>query len=148
MTYRKGQSLLHPDEPIEPDKFSEAFQFKGFEPGLTEKQFIESELDSSGLQSSFFVQLCFFISYSVQDVFRRKVLYLIAFSAVFVSILSILMIDVFVKKGSLIFVKMSEDLEIDAQIRPGLKGHNINRAHETVFTDFRFNMTKIDEMMD
>ena len=41
-------------------------------------------------------------------------MYIVAFSAVFISILSILLIDVFVKKGSLIFVKMSEDLEIDA----------------------------------
>ena len=37
-------------------------------------------------------------------------MYSIAFSAVFISILSMLIIDVFVKKGSLIFVKMSEDL--------------------------------------
>ena len=56
----------------------------------------------------------FFMLYSFQDVCRRKLLYLIAFTAVFVSILSILLIDVFVKKGSLIFVHMSEDLEIDA----------------------------------
>ena len=37
-------------------------------------------------------------------------MYCIAFVAVFVSILAMLLIDVFVKKGSLIFVKMSEDL--------------------------------------
>lgn len=40
---------------------------------------------------------------------RRKLLFFIAFSAVFVSILSVLLIDVFVQKGSLIFIKMSED---------------------------------------
>jgi len=62
----------------------------------------------------------FFLQYSLQDISRRKLSYLVAFSAVFVSILSILMIDVFVKKGSLIFVKMSEDLEIDAEIRSGI----------------------------
>lgn len=48
-------------------------------------------------------------------------MYVIAFTAVFISILSILMIDVLVKKGSLIFVKMSEDIEIDAEIRPAIK---------------------------
>lgn len=49
----------------------------------------------------------FFISYSLLDVSRRKLLYFIAFFSVFISILSILLLDVFVKKGSLIFVKMS-----------------------------------------
>jgi hypothetical protein len=62
------------------------------------------------------------LGYSYQDVFRRKGLYIVAFSAVFISILAILLIDVFVKKGSLIFVKMSEDVEIDAEIRPSIKG--------------------------
>ena len=55
-------------------------------------------------------QLTFYIQYSLQDLTRRKAMYCIAFVAVFVSILAILLIDVFVKKGSLIFVKMSEDL--------------------------------------
>ena len=36
---------------------------------------------------------------------------LLAAMAVFVSILSILLIDLVVKKGSLIFVKMSEELD-------------------------------------
>jgi len=52
-----------------------------------------------------------------------------------------LLIDVFVKKGSLIFVQMSEDLEIDAQIKPSLK-----LAQEGVFTNFRINFTRIEEM--
>ena len=56
----------------------------------------------------------FCIHYSLKDVLRKKTMYFVAFLAVFVSILSILLIDVVVKKGSLIFVKMSEDLEIDA----------------------------------
>ena len=41
-------------------------------------------------------------------------MYLVAAGAVFVCILSNLLIDVIIKKGSLIFVKMSEDLQIDA----------------------------------
>jgi hypothetical protein len=55
-------------------------------------------------------------------------MYIVAFSAVFISILAILLIDVFVKKGSLIFVKMSEDLEIDAEIRPAVKQVALNQA--------------------
>ena len=50
----------------------------------------------------------------MKDVCRKKLLFLIAFTAVFFSILSVLLIDVIVEKGSLIFVKMSEDLAIDA----------------------------------
>ena len=90
--------------------------------------------------------LAFFISFSFQDIFRRKVLYIVAFSAVFISILAILLIDVFVKKGSLIFVKMSEDLEIDAEIRPSAKATALNYGNELDFTNFRINMTRIDEM--
>ena len=63
----------------------------------------------------------FLIGYSMQDIMRSKILYLIAFSSVYVSILSILLIDVFVQKGSLIFVQMSQDLEIDAVVKPSLK---------------------------
>jgi hypothetical protein len=29
-----------------------------------------------------------------------------------------------------------------------MTGHVLNQAHETAFTNFRFNMTMIDEMMD
>lgn len=104
-------------------------------------------MGSSGLKMSRGQLLTFFVSYSVKDVFRRKVLYMIAFSAVFFSILSILMIDVFVKKGSLIFVRKSEDLQIDAIIKPGMKGHSLNQAQQRVYTNFRFNMTEIDLMM-
>jgi hypothetical protein len=81
-------------------------------------------------------------------VFRRKGMYIVAFSAVFISILAILLIDVFVKKGSLIFVKMSEDLEIDAEIRPALKQVAHNQAGMGLFTNFNFNMTRIDEMQE
>ena len=49
------------------------------------------------------------LSYSLKDISRRKLLYIVAFGAVFVCILANLLIDVVVKKGSLIFVKMSEE---------------------------------------
>ena len=60
----------------------------------------------------------FTILYSTKDILRRKMLFCVAFLAVFTSIFSTLIINVFVKKGSLIFVKMSEDLQIDAVIQP------------------------------
>lgn len=68
-------------------------------------------------------------------------MYFVALLAVFVSILSILLIDVVVKKGSLIFVKMSEELEIDAQIRPHLK-----MSEQGEYTDFHINYTRIEEL--
>ena len=95
---------------------------------------------------TFYQKITFFLGYSLNDVFRKKALYIVAFSAVFISILSILLIDVFVKKGSLIFVKMSEDLEIDAEIRPSAKHAELNFANEIDYTNFRMNMTRIDEL--
>lgn len=88
--------------------------------GITEEEFMKAELANN---QSFTIcqKISFFIGYALTDVLRRKTLYIVAFSAVFISILAILLIDVFVKKGSLIFVKMSEDLEIDAEIRPSIK---------------------------
>jgi hypothetical protein len=53
---------------------------------------------------------------------------------------------VFVKKGSLIFVKMSEDLEIDAEIRPSIKHAEVNFVNDHEYTNFRLNMTRIDEL--
>jgi hypothetical protein len=86
------------------------------------------------------------MGYTLNDVLRKKVMYLVAFLAVFISILSILLIDVFVKKGSLIFVKMSEDLEIDAEIRPSMKRTNLNFDNQIDYTNFRINMTRVDEL--
>ena len=83
----------------------------------------------------------FFISYSLKDILRKKTMYFVAFLAVFISILSILLIDVVVKKGSLIFVKMSEELEIDAQISPHLK-----MAEQGEYTDFHINYTRVAEL--
>lgn len=66
---------------------------------------------------------------------------MIAFTAVFISILATLLIDVFVKKGSLIYIKMSEDLPIDAVIKPAMKRHE-NGAYK----EFMFNYTRIQEL--
>ena len=43
---------------------------------------------------------------------------------------------------------MSEDLEIDAEIRPSLQGTALNYGNDLEFTDFRINMTRIDEMQE
>ena len=108
---------------------------------------MKSEL---GIEQSFTIcqKITFFLGYSLNDVLRRKTLYIVAFSAVFISILSILLIDVFVKKGSLIFVKMSEDVEIDAEIRPSAKHAEFNFINEIEYTNFRLNMTRIDELQE
>ena len=72
---------------------------------------------------------------------RRKLLYAIAFAAVFISILAVLLIDVFVKKGSLIYIKMSEDLPIDAVIKPSMK-----RGENGQIVDFLLNYTRVEEL--
>ena len=81
----------------------------------------------------------FTLGYSIKDVMRRKVLFCIAFMAVFISIFCTLIINVFVKKGSLIFVKMSEDLQIDAVILPTIKKNNYRNEPNY----YRFNYTRI-----
>ena len=58
------------------------------------------------------------------------------------------MIDVFVKKGSMIFVRMSEDVEIDAVIKPAIKGYVKDQFDRTIFTNFRLNMTDIDLLIN
>jgi len=47
--------------------------------------------------------------------------YCIAFLSVLICILSTILIDVFIVKGSTLFAKMSEDLQIDAKIFPSMK---------------------------
>ena len=84
----------------------------------------------------------FMVSYTVKDLSRRKLLYFVAFSVVFVSILSSLLIDVFVKKGSLIFIKMAEDLEVDAEVSHQIK---LSVAGKIPMTG-KFNVTRIDEL--
>ena len=77
-----------------------------------------------GVTEEIFEKMSFIIPYTSKDLARRRMLYVVAFLVVFISILSSLLIDVFVKKGSLIFIKMSEDLEIDAEITAGVtRGH-------------------------
>ena len=90
----------------------------------------------------------FTISYSTKDVLRRKVLFCIAFMAVFSSIFCTLIINVFVKKGSLIFVKMSEDLQIDAVIMPSMRKSSEIEEASTEPNNFRFNFTRIQEMQE
>ena len=67
-------------------------------------------------------------------------MYLFAFMAVFICIISNLLIDVIIKKGSLIFVKMSEDLQIDAQIKPAF------RNRDKIGSNFHLNFSRVEEM--
>ena len=71
----------------------------------------------------------------MQELPRRKVLFLMAFLSVFLSTTSSMLIDVISKKGALIFVKMSETMPVDAVIRAGMK----NRDKKE--NDFRLNFT-------
>jgi len=76
-----------------------------------EADFIKNELDEHAEINfqTLLARIQFFMVHSFKDIARRKLLYVIAFGAVFVCILSNLLIDVVIKKGSLIFVKMSEE---------------------------------------
>lgn len=104
---------------------------------------LQDLLESS--EPNFINRMLFALKYSSQDVFRRKVLFMVAFLAVFVSIFSTLIINVFVKKGSLIFVKMSEDLQIDAVITPTFRKRDPDTDVENKANFFRFNYTRIRE---
>jgi hypothetical protein len=62
----------------------------------------------------------FFVHHAYKDVQRRKFLFCLAFSAVFLVVVSTLVINQVISKGSLIFLKISESShgEIDAVITP------------------------------
>jgi hypothetical protein len=93
-------------------------------------------------------RLAFMMRYNWKDIRRRKVLFCIAFMAVFISIFCTLVINVFVKKGSLIFVKMSEDLQIDAVIMPSMRKSSDIEEASTEPNNFRFNFTRIQELQN
>lgn len=103
--------------------------------------------DGDADQQGFFKRLNFLLSYSLKDIRRRKLLFLIAFLAVFISIFCTLIVNVFVKKGSLIFVKMSEDLQIDAVILPSMRKSEAEEASDEPH-NFRFNFTRIQELQE
>lgn len=126
----KRAKTSHSTKDLQPDKtkFADVFDFddgikndgkpkRAKDEGIAEEDFIQNELGIDNMSNYEVLnilyllreQASFYIHYSLQDVMRRKILFLIAFSAVFVSILATLLIDVFVQKGSLIFIKMSQD---------------------------------------
>jgi len=116
---------------------------------MSEKDFLKKEFGTDiDEEQSIINRMPFLISYSLKDIFRRKILFLIAFSAVFVCIFCTLLIDVFVKKGSLIFVKMSEDLQIDAVVYPSMIKESIDNDQTTEPNPFRLNYTRIKELQD
>ena len=66
-----------------------------------------------------------------------------AFIIVFVSILSSLILDVIIKKGSLIFIKMSEELEIDAEVTSQIQ---MSILDNTDLISFHLNFTRVEEL--
>ncbi len=62
----------------------------------------------------------FFIKHAYKDIFRRKFHYILAFCSVFLVVVSTLVINQIISKGSIIFLKIGESShgEIDAFITP------------------------------
>lgn len=84
---------------------------------LSVDQFIKNEqLETKDIWS----YSSFFITHASKDVQRRKFLFFLAFMSVFLVVVSTLVINQFITKGSLLFLKMSESNhgEIDAVITP------------------------------
>lgn len=62
----------------------------------------------------------FFLKHAYKDIFRRKFHYILAFCSVFLVVVSTLVINQIISKGSIIFLKIGESShgEIDAFISP------------------------------
>ena len=62
----------------------------------------------------------YFIKHAYKDIFRRKFHYVLAFCSVFLVVVSTLVINQIISKGSIIFLKIGESShgEIDAFISP------------------------------
>ena len=62
----------------------------------------------------------FFIKHAYNDIFRRKFHFILAFCSVFLVVVSTLVVNQIISKGSIIFLKLGESThgEIDAFITP------------------------------
>lgn len=62
----------------------------------------------------------FFIAHSYKDIYRKKLHYLLSFCSVFLVVVSTLVINQIISKGSIIFLKIAESThgEIDAFVTP------------------------------
>ena len=62
----------------------------------------------------------FFVRHAYKDIFRRKFHFILAFCSVFLVVVSTLVINQIISKGSIIFLKIGESShgEIDAFISP------------------------------
>ena len=84
---------------------------------MSENEFIENEkmesADSKQVMSYFWAQ-------AYKDIFRRKFHFVLAFCSVFLVVVSTLVINQIISKGSIIFLKIGESShgEIDAFITP------------------------------
>lgn len=84
---------------------------------VSETEFMENEK----MESADFKQvLNYFIKHAYKDIFRRKFHFILAFCSVFLVVVSTLVINQIISKGSIIFLKIGESShgEIDAFITP------------------------------
>lgn len=106
----------------------------------SEEEFVLKELGGPESES-YWSKILFFFSYNLQEARRRKCLFLFAFLAVFICVLSSLLIDVLAKKGSLIYLRMNEELPVDAHIMPSFR----NRDRGEGADNFHLNFTRVME---
>jgi len=89
----------------------------GKDKGITEDDFLQNE----NLQQSNMGEMAtFFMSFAVTEAKRRKFHFILAFCSVFLVVVSTLVINQIISKGSIIFLKISESThgEIDAFVTP------------------------------
>ena len=78
-------------------------------------------MENEKMESADFKQvLNYFIKHAYKDIFRRKFHFILAFCSVFLVVVSTLVINQIISKGSIIFLKIGESShgEIDAFITP------------------------------
>ena len=84
---------------------------------VSEDQFMLNE----GMESQNLSQVSmFFVKHAYNDIFRRKFHFVLAFCSVFLVVVSTLVVNQIISKGSIIFLKKGESThgEIDAFITP------------------------------
>ena len=70
--------------------------------------------------SSWLEAFKFSVTHSLKDIFRHKFTYCLAFTSVFIVVLSSLVINTIIQKGPLVFLSLAEQAkgEIDAYLLP------------------------------
>lgn len=92
----------------------------------------------------------FFVKHSYNDIYRRKFHFLLAFCSVFLVIVSTLVVNQIISKGSIIFLKIGESThgEIDAFITPS--ADLVKKTLDQVEYDVPalFNYTALDDYFE